>query len=149
MFIKEADIKDMMDIYKWKNDPLSLKMSKNKSKISINEHKNWFKNIVIDHNSKIYIGVTENNKIGVTRFELNKYKNEANTSINLNPLMRGRNLSFDLLSKSMFLYLKKKKIRLVSSIKKENIASLKIFLKCGFIINNQDKIFHYLRYNKK
>ena len=46
--------------------------------------------------------------------------------------MRGKNFSFDLLSKSIEIYLKQKKVKLNAVVKNENLASLKIFKKCGF-----------------
>ena len=147
MLIRNAVIEDTIDVYEWRNDPLSLSMSVNSSIISISEHQKWFKNILLDNNKKIYIGVVEGKKVGVTKFEVDELcNNEANVSINLNPAMRGKNFSFDLLSRSIAIYLKQKKVKLNAVVKNENLASLKIFKKCGFQKKSEDHIFQYLAY---
>jgi len=146
MLIRNADNNDVMDIYKWRNDPLSLSMSENSSIISIVDHKIWFKNILIDPSKKIYIGIVDENKIGVTKFEIDEYENKAKVSINLNPSMRGKKFSFDLLSKSVAIYLKQQEIKLTAIVKNENLASLKIFKKCGFKKKSEDSTFQYLFY---
>ena len=147
MLIRNADIQDIMDIYKWRNDPLSLSMSVNSSIISIGEHQKWFESILIDPNRKIYIGIVEGKKVGVTKFEVDgNDNNEAKVSINLNPTMRGKKFSFDLLSRSVDIYLKQKKVKLNAIVKNKNLASIKIFKKCGFQKKSEDHIFQYLTY---
>ena len=58
--------------------------------------------------------------------------------------MRGKKNSSNLLSGSIAIYLKKKKITLTATVKNENLASLKIFKQCGFLINSEDHNFKYL-----
>lgn len=144
MLIRNADIDDIIDIYKWRNDPLTLNMSVNSSIISLIDHKKWFKNSLTNPNRKLYIGIIQKKKIGVTRFEFDEYKDVANVSINLNPSMRGKKNSSALLSGSIAIYLKKKKITLTATVKNENLASLKIFKQCGFLKNSEDHNFKYL-----
>lgn len=149
MIIRKASFNDIDDIYYWRNDSLSRSMSVDKTTVSIIEHKNWLKSSLINPNIKLYIGIKEGKKVGLIRFDFDKHNNKAEVSINLNPSMRGKRLSFDFLSTSISIYLNNKKVKLTATIKKKNLASLKIFEKCGFLKNNEDSIFQYLFYSQK
>ena len=84
-------------------------------------------------------------KIGVVRFDIKKRK-YALVSINLNPLMRGRKLSYILLSAAIKKFLKFKKVRLVAEIKKNNFASTKSFTKNNFYFyDSKDQYNFYQR----
>ena len=77
-----------------------------------------------------FSGKRERKKVGVVRFNnKNKY---ALVSINLNPIMRKKKLSYVLLAAGIKKFLKFKKIKLIAEIKKNNLASIKCFLKNGF-----------------
>ena len=69
-------------------------------------------------------------KIGVVRFNIKR--KFALVSINLNPSMRGKSLSYILLSGAIKKFFKFKKIKLIAEIKKNNLASIKCFLKNRF-----------------
>ena len=72
----------------------------------------------------------ERRKVGVVRFNIkSKY---ALVSINLNPVMRGQGLSYILLAAAIKKFLKFKKIKLIAEINKNNLASVKCFLKNKF-----------------
>ncbi len=103
MIIKKIIEKDSLDIWSWRNDKKSIFFSKNKKKITLEAHKKWFKKNLKKRKVKFYIGsvVKENKKkkVGVVRFNIkSKY---ALVSINLNPIMRGKNLSYILLAVSI------------------------------------------------
>ena len=149
MIVRNANINDLVDIYKWRNDPLSRSMFVNNKLLSIDDHKTWFKNTLKDPNKKIYVGIDNGKKIGVTRFDFDKRKFFTEVSINLNPLMRGKNLSLKLLSKSISLYQKNSNTKLKATIKNKNLSSLKIFKKLGFKKINEDKKFLYFILTKK
>ena len=97
----------------------------------------------------MYIGLVKGEKIGVTRFDFDEKLMSTEVSINLNPLMRRKNLSSKLLSKSISLYLKNKNTILLATVKNQNISSLKIFKKLGFKKNYEDKKYQYLIFLKK
>ena len=149
MIIRNAKIDDIKDIYKWRNDPLSRSMFIDSSYISISKHKLWFNNTLTNPNKKMYIGLVNGEKIGITRFDFNEKLMRTEVSINLNPLMRGKNLSSKLLSKSISLYLKNKNTILSATVKNQNISSLKIFKKLGFKKNYEDKKYQYFIFRKK
>ena len=134
MIIKKIIEKDSLDIWSWRNDKKSIFFSKNKKKITLEAHKKWFKKNLKNRKVKFYIGsvVKENKKkkVGVVRFNIkSKY---ALVSINLNPEMRSKSLSYVLLAAAIKKFLKFKKIKLIAEIKKNNFASINCFLKNDF-----------------
>lgn len=132
MMIRKARISDMMNVYEWRNDQLSRCMFFNNSEVKLDEHKAWFKSYLKNPNKVIYIGILEKQKVGVTRFDFSKKDNITEVSINLNPIMRNKSLSLNLLSASVSLYLKNKNVDLRARVKNQNLPSLIIFKKAGF-----------------
>ena len=134
MIIQKNKKKDSLDIWLWRNDKKSIFFSKNKKKITLEDHDKWFEKNLKNKKIKFYIGSivkkNEKKKVGVVRFNLkSKY---ALVSINLNPVMRSKSLSYILLAAGIKKILKFKKIKLIAEIKKNNLASIKCFLKNGF-----------------
>jgi len=134
MIIQKVIKKDSLDIWQWRNDKKSISFSKNKKKITFKAHNEWFKKNLNNRKIKFYIGCivkkSQIKKVGVLRFNIKeKY---ALVSINLNPVMRGKNLSYILLAAGIKKFLKFKKIKLIAEIKRNNFASIKCFLKNGF-----------------
>jgi len=134
MIIQKITKKDSFDIWLWRNDKKSIFFSKNKKKITLEAHNKWFKKNLTNKKIKFYIGFiakkNEKKKAGVIRFNIkSKY---ALVSINLNPVMRGKGLSYILLASGIKKFLKFKKIKLIAEIKKNNFASIRCFLKNKF-----------------
>ena len=134
MIIQRVINKDSLDIWLWRNNKKSIFFSKNKKKITLEAHNKWFRKNLKNKKIKFYIGSivkkNEKKKVGVVRFNIkSKY---ALVSINLNPVMRGKSLSYILLAAGIKKFLKLKKIKLIAEIKKNNFASIKCFLKNEF-----------------
>jgi L-amino acid N-acyltransferase YncA len=148
MIIKKITKKDSFDIWLWRNDKKSIFFSKNKKKITLNVHNKWFEKNLNNVKIKFYIGyLVMNNhkkKVGVVRFNIKS--NYAVVSINLNSTMRGKGLSYILLEAGIKKFLKFKKIRLIAEIKKNNLASIRCFLRNGFyFIKSRNKYNFYQR----
>ena len=147
MNIREADESDCIFIFNWRNDFDTKKMSFNNSKISYDEHCAWFKSSLNNPLKLIYIGETDNNRIGVCRFDLDKNNLIAEVSININPIFRGKGLGKDLLISSINKFEKENKFLLVAFIKKENFASQTLFEYVGFTSSSyHDGIIKYERH---
>jgi len=134
MIIQKITKKDSLDIWLWRNDKKSIFFSKNKKKITLESHDKWFEQNLNNTKIKLYIGYlvkkNQKKKIGVVRFNIkSKY---ALVSINLNPVMRGKGLSYILLAAGIKKFFKFKKINLIAEIKKNNLTSVNCFLKNGF-----------------
>jgi RimJ/RimL family protein N-acetyltransferase len=134
MIIQKITKKDSLDIWLWRNDKKTIFFSKNKKIITLEAHNKWLKKNLKNRKIKFYMGYlvkrNEKKKVGVVRFNIkSKY---ALVSINLNPFMRGKSLSYILLAAGIKKFLKFKKIKLIAEIKKNNLASINCFLKNRF-----------------
>jgi len=147
MKIKDADNSDSLDVFVWRNDPISCQMFISNNKVTLEEHKKWFESSLTNPLRKIYIGILRDDKVGICRFDINSKMTSAEVSININPNMRGKNLSYELLSDSIETYKKTNQIKLTATIKKENKASSRIFQKCSFSIVDEDVSCYYLTQN--
>lgn len=148
--IRNASVDDTTDIFEWRNDPLSISMSISNEEIIFQEHEKWFHESLINRNRELFIGVLGNQKVGICRFDYDVIDQMSEVSINLNPLQRGKGLATKLLLKSIVKYRENNNINLTATIKKTNIASMKIFQKCNFheMSSNSDCFFLLNKGNK-
>lgn len=149
MKIVSASKYDAIDIYLWRNDAQTKKMSGGVESIELSKHMIWMKNVLLNSSEKIFIGIEDKIKIGVCRFSFNAIDGNAEVSINLNPSMRNKGLSSVFLKLSMNEYFANKKIDLIAKIKKENLASIKCFQKSGFSIKSESEEYYHLIYGIK
>ena len=145
MKITKASNNDSLDIFQWRNDPLTRQNSVNTNPVSLKDHNQWFNEVLNSRNTELLIGIENSIKVGVCRFCLN-LSNSVEVSINLNPLMRGKRISKKLLEKSINYYLKTNKVMLTATIRIDNIPSIKIFEELNFIkIKSSDSFNYYER----
>ena len=145
---RPAEFKDLKDVWLWRNDPLTIKQSKDESKISLQEHTNWFKECITNNINHIFISEdTKKNKLGMTRFDLHDDQNKALVSINLNPLYRGMGIGPIILQSAIDIFTLNHKINLDAVIKKTNVPSINCFKKCGFLHNaDSDELCYFTKY---
>ena len=136
------------DVFEWRNDKITREMSFSSEKIKFESHLYWFKNMMNDNNQVVYIGIQEEDRVGICRFNLDQKNKIAEVSINLNPKMRGKNYGFQLLSLSRERFFEKQKIDLIAKIKETNEQSKKLFSKAGFFIHDKEDNFLYYKYLK-
>ena len=136
------------DVFEWRNDKITRAMSFSAEKINFESHLNWFKNMMNDKNQFVYVGIEEEERIGICRFNLDEKNKVAEVSINLNPKMRGKNYCFQLLNLSREKFFEKQKIDLIAKVKETNEPSKKCFSKAGFFIHNKEDNFLYYKYFK-
>ena len=146
MKITKASNNDSLDIFQWRNDPLTRQNSINTDPVSLKDHNQWFNEVLNSRNTELLIGIKDSIKVGVCRFSLNNLSNSVEVSINLNPLMRGKRISKKLLDESINYYLKTNKVILTATIRIDNIPSIKIFEELNFIkIKSTDSFNYYER----
>ena len=146
MKITKASNNDSLDIFQWRNDPLTRQNSINTDPVSLKDHNQWFNEVLNSRNTELLIGIKDSIKVGVCRFSLNNLSNSVEVSINLNPLMRGKRISKKLLEESINYYLKTNKVMLTATIRIDNIPSIKIFEELNFIkIKSTDSFNYYER----
>jgi UDP-2,4-diacetamido-2,4,6-trideoxy-beta-L-altropyranose hydrolase len=136
--IRRATNKDTKLVFDWSNDPLTRKNSFNSEAIIYENHIKWFSKKIIDKNTLVHIAEYLSLPVGVI-----KYKNsEGNLliGITISKEFRGKKLAYFLLLKSIQNCFSEFNSPITAYIKKENIPSIKIFEKIGFVLQNETKI---------
>lgn len=125
---REIKDSDCLKIFEIANDEDVRKNSFSSEKIELEDHKEWFKNILKEDSIKFFVLEYENDIIGQLRFDFDeKY---PVISISLNKKYRGLGLSKYLLSKGIEYVGDYDKI--VAYIKKDNQKSISFFKSMGF-----------------
>lgn len=143
MKIRMAGMKDSRNIWKWRNDPHTRRMSASTQKISWEDHSKWYENILASRSSLIFIGTddTPPHAIGMVRFDIDPNSSNAEVSINLNPSWRGKNVSKILLKLAIEKFRSVQKTRITATIKKVNPASIRCFEECGFKLSDENETY--------
>lgn len=143
--VRPATIKDTKDIFDWRNDELTRKMSINTNSLAWEDHKLWFRDS-LESKSRVLLICEQISgaKLSIVHFDISE--DSALVSINFNPQHRGKGLAKNCLSKSIE-YLSNNTLevfRLIAKIRRENIVSQKIFLGVGFKkCNSQENVILY------
>lgn len=150
VIIYPATAQDARDLWLWRNDDRTRAMSITGDKVSWSEHNQWFEASLKNPNRYLFIGllVETREKIGLCRFDVDTFENCAEVSINLNPAMRGKRLSHLLLSAGLQRFLSDNNQDIYATVRNENIASIKCFTKCGFILDSQDPEYNYYKLSR-
>ena len=145
--VRKAVPADSRDIWTWRNDACTRAMSICPQELAWEAHAEWFRAALADRNRYLYVGRLNDHpqKIGVCRFDVDPGQALASASINLNPAMRGLNLSPRLLAAGIRLFLAERHVDLAATIKKQNAPSIRCFTRCGFILHDEDAGYGYYR----
>jgi len=133
--IRLATIKDVKSAFDLSNDHIVRKNSFCRDKFEWEHHFEWFKNRLKSPDTVFLVVGKENEFCGQVRFDLDPKGRGATVNISLSKRLRGLGLSSSILDLSIKELLKiKKGIRRIDAyVDKENIASLKMFKRSGFI----------------
>ena len=144
--ILRATENDSKDIWKWRNDTRTRQLSIKTDEVSWEAHSEWYKNSLKNKKIHLYVGtINMTNKVGMCRFNIDKTKNSAEVSINLNPDFRNKKLSSLFLQKTIDIFVKTENINLTATIKKENTSSIKCFCSCNFKFDYEDETCNYYK----
>ncbi len=136
-------------LWRWANDPEVRRVSFSSEPILWEEHKNWFRSKISDQNCIFYIALEKNDiPIGQTRFDIKG--DEANISISLDKIYRGKGYGNELIKISSERIFNDSKVNLIHAyVKNSNKISAISFLKAGYIqkeiteINNHTAV-HFI-----
>ena len=132
MQITKAIIDDALDVFIWRNDPVSREMFFDSHEIQFEDHLSWFERALASDLRTLFIGQIEGLKVGICRFDIDKLTGEAEVSVNLNPKMRGKGLSKTFLQLSLKKFQQHYDLNIFARIKKRNLASINLFESVGF-----------------
>lgn len=143
--IRRATESDSKAIWEWRNDPLSRRMFVSQNEVSWDEHTHWFSQSLVNPNRYLFVGfLLTQERVGVCRFDVDATGKRAEVSINLNPAMRGKKYAAPFLSQAIHQLWETHSIELTAKVRKDNSASLKCFVRCGFVLEREDGEYrHY------
>lgn len=146
--IVKAKIHHSKKIWEWRNDPSTIRMSSTNKRVTWHEHNKWYEKQIVNKASNMYIAKKNNSYLGVVRYEqIPSNKSIYEISINISPEERGKGIGKLVLQKSINCFLKDKSCcsLIKAKVKKENISSIKTFLKCGFELFSENQELKILK----
>lgn len=142
IMLRRCTYSDMDIIYKWINDDEVRNNSFNSDYIEYETHVKWFNEKINSNNIYMYIILNNNKEIGTIRLE--KHNSKAIISYLISNKYRGKgygNKVIDLIKKEAII----NNIDILEAIvKKDNIASRRIFINNGFFEIEENNRYVYL-----
>ncbi|MDQ8004319.1 MAG: GNAT family N-acetyltransferase [Pedobacter sp.] len=151
---RRANIGDLERYYKWVNDPEVREQSFNSDIISFENHTNWFKSVLEDEFSWMYIFQNEKAEdVGQVRIQ-QQDKLNALIGISILPEHRGKGYAAEMLLLATNIFIDANESMVINAyIKETNLKSKFSFEKSGFklegMINYKEvNSFHYTKRNE-
>ena len=132
--LRRAAIEDKQRVFELSNDSTVRANSIHTERIEWDAHVRWFEKAIKDPNLKFYIAETDNgDMVGQVRFS--RESSGWGVSISLSQAFRGKGVGAAMLSDAM----RMSGVReFTAYIKKENIASRRLFEKCAFKLAGEE-----------
>jgi RimJ/RimL family protein N-acetyltransferase len=130
--IRKADKQDIKLLFDWANDPEVRKASFSTHEITWEEHSKWYEKVLNSENVVIYVLTEDDVPVGQARFTVED--GIADIGYSIGSEFRSRGLATRLLKMAMWDAVKERKdiIDFQARVKRDNIASLRVFEKLGF-----------------
>lgn len=130
VIIRKAELRDMRMVFELSNDPLVRANSIHSEPIAWTSHEKWFANALVNPRLKFYVAESANGAlIGQVRFE--EREDGWLVSISLTAEFRAKGLAQVVLMKAMEMSGQQ---CFIAEIGSDNLASLSLFERCGFIL---------------
>lgn len=147
LYLREATVEDTMLLFVWANDLLVRQNSFSSKNIVWDEHRKWFELALSNDNVKIY--VLQYNELPVGQIRIENNGSEWRIGYSIDDSWRGNGYG-----RQMLCLLESKVVdgtHLLGEVKRENIASQKIFEELGYrkSINAKGSFFEYRKCVKK
>lgn len=145
--VLRATANDSRDIWEWRNDETTKKMSITTDSVTWEAHTGWYEKSLKNKNRYLYIGyLNGKEKIGMCRFDVDSTTHTAEVSVNLNPLFRNKKLSTKILAEAIKTFGSETNFSLTATINKINTSSIKCFTNIGFVFERDDTDYNYYKY---
>lgn len=145
--LRRAADADSTDLWHWRNDEETRRMSRTTEIVDWDSHTDWFASSLLDPRRILLVGRVEGvaESVGMVRFDLDDTGNSAEVSINLNPAHRGKGMSKPLLASAIAHFREFHDVPIIADIKRTNIPSIKCFEGVGFELYSSEGDFHTCR----
>jgi UDP-2,4-diacetamido-2,4,6-trideoxy-beta-L-altropyranose hydrolase len=136
--IRYACLDDAEMLFEWRNDIRTRRHFHNSALLSRAEHISWFSRTLTSERSELLIAMCGDDPVGCVRFDIDGEK--AEVSIYLDPERHGRGWGSQVLNQAMkwIHSTHPRVIQFSADVLAENLASAKIFQRCGYsLIKNR------------
>lgn len=132
--VRPAGEADSASIWTWRNDPVTRAVSVHTEEIPWDGHQRWFAAVLADPDRHLLVGSVGDEPVGVVRFDRLTEPGRWEVSINLAPAARGRGLAVPLLDAGRgWLRTRESGAEVVALVRDDNEASLRTFLRAGYV----------------
>lgn len=132
VYLRKADSADLDLLFQWANEPLVRKNSFSTSRISYEEHKEWYKKVLCDANCRQYIYMEDDCPIGQARIVYKEGTVEINYSICVEKRFKGYGKKLlELISRQTWSDFPEAQ-KIIGRVRSENIASQEVFADIGY-----------------
>ncbi|APC41166.1 GNAT family N-acetyltransferase [Clostridium estertheticum] len=145
-YLEKAVESDCKILFRWSNEKLVRENSYSSKAIIFEEHMEWLKRRLVSNSCYIYIYCIDENPVGQVRLDV---ENEIGTiSYSLDKDYRGQGLAIEMLELlEKKIYKSNMKVKtLVGYVKRENVASQKIFQRLQYESKIENDSFRFLKY---
>jgi ribosomal protein S18 acetylase RimI-like enzyme len=124
---------DMYEIYRWRNDPFTIKYSETGRGVVLKEHKEWFEKLIQSNKDLIQIAEINGKPIGIILFIRENESDSFDISINISPEYRKLGLGRRFLNLSEARLIEKvSKCIIRAKVLEENKNSSQFFIKSNY-----------------
>ncbi|QWB99432.1 UDP-2,4-diacetamido-2,4,6-trideoxy-beta-L-altropyranose hydrolase [Mycoplasmatota bacterium] len=146
IYIRNANMKDMLPVFELSNKDYVREYSKNKGRIDLISHQKWFSDVLSDPLSAFYIVTNSTDDfLGQIRFKMED--TESIISISISDKLRGKGKAKTILDQSLANYFSTHMSvnEVIAYISSKNIPSLKLFASLGFkYVSQKDDIEKFI-----
>lgn len=137
--LRKVTISDWKILLEWRNDKITRQNSFNSDLISVNKHKEFIKNTLINSDRNLFILEYNETPVGTIKEE-RLDKDEFELSYTICPKHRGKKIGQIMIS----LYLIERKGYFLCKVKEENFPSIKMIEKLGFrLFKTENRVNFY------
>ena len=143
--VRDVQDSDALEIYRWRNDEITVKYSKTGRGVEPEEHSEWFENVISSSKYLVKIALINEKPIGIITFMKIDIMNHFEISINISPEFRKRGLATKFLSLSEMELIKKVgECTIRALVLANNKDSISFFEKCNYrmIQKNNDSLIY-------
>ena len=137
--LRKVTISDWKILLEWRNDKITRQNSFNSDLISVNKHKEFIENTLINSDRNLFILEYNETPVGTIK-EVRLDKDEFELSYTICPMHRGKKIGQIMIS----LYLIERKGYFLCEVKEENFPSIKMIEKLGFrLFKTENRVNFY------
>lgn len=139
MQIRHPELTDGEEILRWRNDDTTRAMSLSSDLIGLDAHLAWYRVFLEDKKQSAFVGAVDGCAIGWVRFDRKDSDAAYLVSITMAPEARSKGFGAHLLRMGLDEALTSDpSCSFIAVVRSQNVASQKIFQKCGFVLVKED-----------